>query len=72
MKLRGERRKFQGDPETNIVYSQLDFKAKIPAELFSIYCVFYAMMPYATVWSTVSLSRLLIGLTYGKDGKKPN
>lgn len=67
-----EGRKFQGDPETNIVYIQLNFKARIPTELFSFYCVFYAMVPYATVWSTVSLSHLLIGLTYGKDGKKPN
>lgn len=67
-----ERRKFQGDSESNIVYIQLNFKAKIPANLFSIYCVFYAMVPYATVWSTVSLSCLLIGLTYGKDGRKPS
>lgn len=67
-----EGKKFQGDPETNIVYIQLNFKVKVPTELFSIYSLFYAMVPYATVWSTVSLSHLLIGLTYEKDGKKPN
>lgn len=31
-----EGRKFQGDPEMNIVYIQLNFKAEIPTELFSI------------------------------------
>lgn len=52
-KKQREGNKFQGDPETNIVYIQLNFKVKIPTELFSIYSVFYAMVPYATVWSTV-------------------
>lgn len=55
MKMR-EGRQFQGDLESNMVYIQLNCKAKIQANLFSIYCVFYAMVPYAVVWSTISLS----------------